>query len=517
MKKILIILSSILLLTACNIGRYSFIDSAKTEDVALGKFFDVEDAYKFDSPPLGIVTSDSLVSGIDNAKLYRGASEVLTPSNVIILTQDNSLNDQTLTCKKCIYKTGFGDLNTDKSLINKMIKNTSVKHDEEYFLNENVISDQTIFVKKIFGDVEILPIVVGANVSPAKLDALSEWLNDNLALDSLVVFPTHFSTGVQMEVANFHDSFALSTISNFDYENLKNLASDSYESTYLFMKLMEKRGFGKMQKFGESNSASLYSEHVESVDSYQFLSFLRGSVDPKMAVSMLSFGNLPKDHDMEFGVGHPYDPTYDELADITTNKFLRDIRGERDGFLRGVDFLVYDLVNDDCRIDKKGGTEIAFCKFDQSSNDNEMFKQIGSLDVDLVYVMYEFNDGEVDKKIAENIIDSGADIFIGRGVNEVVPFEKYEKGLIFYSLGDFITDSKLFSGDSVVASGMVLGLNVTPDYYYIYTFPVDVINGYPKIIDFSYRMQKFLSFTSNLELEDGDELLGAQALVKLAR
>lgn len=517
MKKILIFTCAVFLLSACNIGRYTFIDSSKAEEVALGKFFDVEESFLVEGVPLGLVTSDNLALGKQIAQSYLGISESLQPTVVVLLAQDSSLDNEILTCKKCIYHTGFGDVNTEKDLGNKMVKNTSVKNSGEYFSKEKSIANQTIFVKKIFPDTYILPISVGLNVPQADLDLLAEWLNDNLSLDSLIVFTTHFSSGVQTEVADFHDSSTLSTLNNFEYENLKNLSFDSADAAHLFLKVMEKRGFQKMQNLYRSNSAMSFNEHVEYVDSYHYLAFVRGLLEPLTGVSILSFGNLPKDHDLEFGVGHLYDRAYDPISDITSYKFLKDIRGENDGFLRGVDFLVYDLVSDDCRVDKKGDLEIAFCKFNQASDEKEMLDKIKTMDVDLVYVMYEFSDGEVNKNIAKKIISSGADVVVGRGITEVVPFEKYKGGLIFYSLGDFITDSKLFSGDSDVSSGTVLGLYITPDSYDVYAFPVEVINGYPKIIDFSFRMQKFLHFISSLSTGAGDMFTGMMSLVKLSR
>jgi hypothetical protein len=64
---------------------------------------------------------------------------------------------------------------------------------------------------------------------------------------------------------------------------------------------------------------------------------------------------------------------------------------------------------------------------------------------------------------------------------------------------------------------MVLGLYLEPDYYYIYTFPVEIINGYPSLIDYSKRSALFNIFKQDAGLTSRDEEDPIKGLIKIKR
>jgi gamma-polyglutamate biosynthesis protein CapA len=61
------------------------------------------------------------------------------------------------------------------------------------------------------------------------------------------------------------------------------------------------------------------------------------------------------------------------------------------------------------------------------------------------------------RKLAYKFIDNGADIIIGHHPHVIQPFERYKKGIIFYSLGNFIFD---FLHSKMVSIGLVAKVNV---------------------------------------------------------
>lgn len=53
---------------------------------------------------------------------------------------------------------------------------------------------------------------------------------------------------------------------------------------------------------------------------------------------------------------------------------------------------------------------------------------------------YEKNASQWQKKLAHQLIDAGADIIVGHHPHVVQEIERYKKGIIFYSLGNFVFD-----------------------------------------------------------------------------
>ena len=94
----------------------------------------------------------------------------------------------------------------------------------------------------------------------------------------------------------------------------------------------------------------------------------------------------------------------------------------------------------------------------------------------------------------KTFVNSGADIIIGRGLSKIVPFEYYNKSLIFYSLGYFITDSKLANELIANSKGVLLGIDISETDYNVYLFPINIISGYPMLMDVAERRDFFSSY-----------------------
>jgi poly-gamma-glutamate capsule biosynthesis protein CapA/YwtB (metallophosphatase superfamily) len=72
-------------------------------------------------------------------------------------------------------------------------------------------------------------------------------------------------------------------------------------------------------------------------------------------------------------------------------------------------------------------------------------------------LLYQFSGEDLTNKrksLAKKMADSGADVFVGRGIKEVTPFENYKGKSMFYSSKDII-----------------IGLYFTPDKIDLYQFP----------------------------------------------
>lgn len=519
------------------------------------KIFDVKEPYKFDSVPFGVILPHHLVVASELAKFYAGLREVIDPSVIVLIGPDHfEVSDANIsTCKTCVFETEKGDVYLDDDIVADLVTDKIAVYSDDLFLNEHSVNSHTPFIKKFFPDTEIVPIVLKWDATPEEAIKLSTWLDENLPDDALVIGSVDFSHYNPWEVADFHDQSSFATILNFDFKNVYDLEIDSPSTVYTVLDLMSRREGVDVKRLAHTNLAQFLSDYVAETTSHQFFAFYekqdspeeflplpKGNTEVKgvedvqknivedgKGVSILSFGNVPQDNTLGFMTSWLWDRAYDETTDLTTNKFLRDIRGAEDRFFVGTDFYVFDLIDNSCRKESRNGMTVAFCKylesFDDKDKEDEMEEtlNLNRESAEIVYLIYEF-DGEgteltkARKTTLKSLVGSGVDIVVGRGLKEIVPFENYKGGLIFYSLGDFVTDNKLVNELNDTSEGVILGLYITPNYYYIYTFPIDVINGYPKLMDFSVRTGFFAFFRGNASLGSA-EVDARKGVIKLKR
>lgn len=140
-----------------------------------------------------------------------------------------------------------------------------------------------------------------------------------------------------------------------------------------------------------------------------------------------------------------------------------------------------------------------------TTKDPDLYKYINQSalenDMTVVYVHWgneykkDFDDNQ--QALAHQFIDAGADIIIGSHPHVLQPVETYKKGIIFYSIGNFIMDqNNTFSCDSVIVQ---YNENVNGERY-IELIPARIKNGAPCVTTnslYKFRIKKAL--TSELD------------------
>jgi len=486
----------------------------------------------FEKAPKGVILPHHIIAADKINAFYKGLSEVMDPSVVAIIGPNHyeAGPDDIQICRNCVFETSEGELETDQVTMENLVLSGNATVFDEAFLEEHSIYSHAPFIKKYFPEAKILPIILKYDTDEEKLLQLADWLYKYLPDDALLVASVDFSHYQPPEVADFHDLTSETSIRNFNYENFWNLEIDSPASVYTLLKVMEQKGVFDGALLADSNSQDYLKEHQEETTSHQFWGFFDGGIGEIgewPGVSILSFGNIDDsgfldENDLGFYRSWKWDPDYDESSDNSIMKTLRDIRGEEDRFFAGSDFYVFDL-DEGCVSEEKNGMQVGFCKFSEKDGDlSEQLEIIDDADEnnDLVYLLYDYAGSEltdVRKDDVRSFINNGVDVFVGRGIKQVIPFEIYKGSLVFYSLGDFIGNSRLALELSAEFEGVVLGLYVTEDYYYIYTFSVDVNNGYPVLKDFSERPAFFLNFISAAKLGNSAETDSLKGVVKIKR
>lgn len=423
-----------------------------------------EDYHKFDEKPLGVILPHHMMVASELARFYNGLARVADPSTVYVIGPNHyetgSANIQT--CENCLYKTTLDGLDSDLRVDGAIVRDLAVAGIAEVaddgFWQEHSIFSHAAFIKKSFPKAKVVPIMLQWEIPEEEVLELSEWLNENLSEDDLVIASVDFSHYLPEEVADFHDESSFATISNFDFDNIYDLEIDSPSSIYLLLDLMQRRGYEKAKRFAHTNVQDFMKVRQARTTSHQFFGFFKGDKEVVKGISVLSFVNIPESHVLGLVDDWNWDRDYEEEGDETVLKYLKDIKGEEDRFLTGSDFTVFDLEDGVCEWREQNELSISFCKLSEGV---EYEKEVGELirtakgSSDFVYLLYQFDGGELteqEKGLVKGIIDNGVDVFVGRGIEGAEGEE-----------------------------GVILGNYFTVDEIDLYEFPIELEDGYPRL------------------------------------
>lgn len=481
-------------------------DSAMWEHI-----FASEGVYDFASAPLGVVLPHHSVAVTELNKFYRGLSEKLQPSVVFVIGPNHYENGpaQIQTCQNCVYETTIGDVAVDDQIASKLVADKIAIDQPDTFPREHAIYSQTSFIKKYFPNAKIVPVLLPWKMPVAEVVKFSQWLDENLPADSLVLGSVDFSHYLPLGAADWHDQTSAAVIRSFDFEDVYNLEIDSPSTIYTILDLMQRRGYQQAAEIAHTNSGEDLRLPIEETTSHEYWAFFGGEKKIEPGISVLSFGNLGGVSEKGLQSGWEWDREYRAENDATPLKYFRDIRKAEDRFLTGTDFLVFDLPNHGCQTKRQRGMEISFCKFvDGQESENSPLDEVRAQSADLVYVLWESNQTSGRSVMARQFADSGADIFVGRGIHTVQNCEAYQGSLLCPSLGDVITGS----GDY---RGLILGTYATTDEISAYFFPVEVAVGYPRFLPVGETLDWERAFINQVKWPSGTEIDTEKGLVKI--
>lgn len=455
------------------------------------KVFSAEPQIVFPDKPFGVILPHHMVVGDELAKFYKGLAQTIDPPVVVVISPNHYQNGESpvQTCISCSYETIEGVATLDSQLIEKIISDKIATAQDDTFIKEHGLSNHAPYIKKFFPRAKFLPLALKWEATLEETQTLAKWLNDNLPTDALVVASVDFSHYITAEAADFHDITSFATIKNFDYENIYNLEVDSPPSLSTITHLMQLRGYEKVQRFQHTNNQDYRTEIIDSTTSHQFIGFFKGEKQLEKSVTIFSVGNIAPSAvqpiagaDMSSTLGMFDNYRWNINHTIEISPFLRDLRGQEDRFLVGANFLVFDLPKNICTLKEKNGLKISLCQFEERGEKGEQLATIREqkkLGADYIYLLYSFSDEnftDEKKQIAQDFADAGVDLFVGRGLKDTLPIEELNGKILAYSLGDFITDPSIAN-----SSGVVLGVAFTPIGSEIFTFPIEIKNGYPKV------------------------------------
>lgn len=355
-KTLLIFVIAVMSLASCGVRDELVIYPMYAGDLKMWEhIWSAEDPYEFESAPLGVILPHHMVAAFEISRFYQGLAEVVQPSMVVVIGPNHYESGEAniQTCFDCEYFSVIGNVEVDRSFADRLVNDDIAVREDGTFRQEHAIFAHAPFIKKFFPEARIVPILLQWEMPVDEVLELSEWLNENLPEDALVIASVDFSHYISWEAANFHDKSSYASIKNFDFENIYDLEVDSPSSIYALLDLMRLRSHMRAERLEHTNMAQYVESNPQSTTSHQYFAFYEGDVEPTKSVTIM---NLVGIGDEGRGLLTGWDWDRDEEND----GLLRDLKGAEDRFLVGSDFLVFGLENG-CRLEEQNGVSVSFC------------------------------------------------------------------------------------------------------------------------------------------------------------
>jgi AmmeMemoRadiSam system protein B len=484
----------------------------------------------------GGIVSHHLLAADEIARFF-SAFKAQNPKTIVIIGPNHfNIGKGDILISKYPYQTPWGTVYPEEKYIDGLLDSKVLSNDETPFAQEHSISALVSFIKYYIPDAKIIPIIVKRNTKRERVEVLAENLNKILPGDAVVISSVDFSHHLDETSANFHDEKSVSNIENFDYDGVLSSEIDSPPSIYALLRFLEFRGAQKMAYKNTDSAELTHREYSDDVTSYLFAHFTKGGVQENKKISILNFGNILLEQNAgQFEKINPFEKIKGRegnflrgvdfiLADLAgTITDSKDCAGKARSFNSNIASLIsksgINMINladdhmNDCgeegivdtknylsknRIDSFGtspvensytekeadGSKIAFVGINATNHSGNL-KQY----YDLIKKLRETNDylvanirwdnesdnnlSSAQKDIAHSLIDSGADLVIGYGPYAIQPLEIYKNKVIFYSLGDLVSDQTNKNANNGLGVGTVFSKDGTR----FYLFPYD-INAY---------------------------------------
>jgi AmmeMemoRadiSam system protein B len=462
---------------------------------------------EFPGRPRGVILPHHAITGTEVARFYRGLSRVITPETVVIIGPNHfergTHNIQTT--DSCVYDTVYGSLEIDTGLVQRLTQGGVVHICNAAFPGEHAIFFHAPFIKKFFPRAKIVPVIIHWDATVEELDSLVRELSALMPPDALVLASVDFSHYCPRQSADFHDITSLDTITNFDYGGLFNLEIDSPPSIYVLEKLMAGFGCRNAVRLLHTNSDDFKRISEVKTTSHQYFAFFPGDPVYREQLTIFAAGDIRVNNDgLYIRTAWPWDRAYDPAKDTSVTAYLRNLRGKEDRFLMGYDLYIFDM-RETGRVFSfaKNGLKVQVIKLrehEQEPGRNAAeIRQLAAVG-DCLIVIFKYNGGLVTperKQEARALIDAGADIVLGRGLESNtdepaeatagssdspeaagrVEKEYYKNKLIVYSQGDIIAAAPK-------SSGAVLQILLTREKVECRELPLIIRNGYPELAGF---------------------------------
>lgn len=202
------------------------------------------------------------------ARFYSGISGDI--ENVFLIGPDhyNALNleDIDVVTTKLIWNTPYGELESNKELIQNILsKNSNIKIDDDIFKMEHSIYTEVPFIKKAFPQAKIIPLIIKNTYDYNKFMKFGENLNKTSKGRTLMVVSSDFSHEATIDDAKKQDEQSRSILKDLKLNNLNEITCDCRSCMAVMLGFLEK---DKKFHFIENKNSADFGSPDETVTSY---------------------------------------------------------------------------------------------------------------------------------------------------------------------------------------------------------------------------------------------------------
>lgn len=177
----------------------------------------------------------------------------------------------------------FNNLKVNTLLSGKLFKENEMALNNSAVIVEHGVTVLLPYIRKYFPEINILPILIPADITKEQIEQLVKTIDENTLLDTIVVASVDFSHYLPPRAADFHDTKSIRVLLNFEEENFKNIEVDCWQALYaarLFAKLQQKEA---PHIIAHKNSVDFLNLEFEETTSY--FSVVFGKKQPKENIS----------------------------------------------------------------------------------------------------------------------------------------------------------------------------------------------------------------------------------------
>lgn len=250
----------LLLITILLVGCTQSSDGLSTnnssyKDLIVNGFSFGENPYDFDLKAKIGVTSHHLPTAVNFiGDYYEALYSADKNRNLFVVVGP----DHTEKCKGYVsvgdrgYNTGFGYLSAPTTLVKQFV-DAGVSYDPDCFAKEHSIGVQADFIKYVFPEAEMVPIVVSSSANEVDLEPLVKVIRDNFDQITVVVSVdfNHYKTA---DVANIYDAQTLQYIRDLEADSITLNHVDSPPSLRFAFMLAKEVGFDSSVILDNTNS-----------------------------------------------------------------------------------------------------------------------------------------------------------------------------------------------------------------------------------------------------------------------
>ena len=228
-------------------------------------------------PIIGAIAPHHNVASPLNEELYSRISSISPhPSRIVLIGPDHlGRAKRNIVCCAAPWDTDFGTLRPDTEGA-RMLGSSAARHDAIFPL-DHAITEHIPFIRRYFGDVPVLPILIRSPASGLQLLRARCALQNILKEGGIVILSMDFSHYKPRDESDAEDERSIEVLRAFRINEIDSLDVDTKKGARLFAALLKSMGVTESELLGRSNSADYIPKSAMSSTGHVTLLFTQGN------------------------------------------------------------------------------------------------------------------------------------------------------------------------------------------------------------------------------------------------